>query len=96
MTMSRVVEPQLYIEKFKHMDRLDEAFGYMCIHIYMELLFHIDGIKTLKEVWDKLESLFGKQDEMRGHILENELIALHLSNFDIVQLFFTKFKSPVI
>ena len=74
MIMGRAVEPQQYIEKLKHLDRLDEDFGYMCIHISRDLLLHIDGIKTSKEVWDKLESLFGKQDELRSHILENEPI----------------------
>ena len=95
MTMGRVTEPQHYIEKSKHLDRLDEAFGYMCIHISRELLFHLDGLKTLKEVWDKLEYLFGKQDELRGHIPENELTALHPNNLETIQHFFSKFKSLV-
>ena len=69
MTMGGTLEPQQYVEKSKHLDRLDEAFGYMCIHISKDLLFHIDGLETMEEVWDNLESLFGKQDEMRGHIL---------------------------
>ena len=76
MKMGRQVEPQQYVEKSKFLNRLDEAFGFMCIHIYRELLFHLEGIKTPKEVWEKLEYLFGKQDELRGHIFENELIAL--------------------
>ena len=64
VTMGREVEPQQYLEKSKYMNKLDEAFGFMCIHISRELLFHLDGLKTQKEVWDKLESLFGKQDEI--------------------------------
>ena len=84
ITMGRAVEPWHYIKKSKHMDRLDEAFGYMCIHISRDLLFHIDGLKSLKEVWDKLESLFGKQDELSGHILKNELIELQPSNFKTI------------
>ena len=62
------------------MNRLDEVFGFMCIHISRELLFHLEGLRTLKEVWDKIESLFGKQDELRGNILENKLIALQPSS----------------
>ena len=84
MTMGRAVELQQHIEKSKYLDRLDEAFGYMCIHISTELLFHLDGLRTPKEVWDKLESLFGKQDELRGHILENELISLQPRNFKTI------------
>ena len=90
MTMGRAVKPHQYIEKLKHLDRIDEAFGYMCIHISRELLFHLDGLSTPKEIWDYLESLFEKHDELRGHILENELIALHPSNFKTIQYFFLK------
>ena len=73
--MGREVEPQQPLEKSKHLNKLDEAFGFMCIHIYSDLLFHIDGLETPKEVWDKIKSFFCKQYELRGHILENELIA---------------------
>ena len=61
----------------------------------MEMLFHLDGLKTPREVWPNVESLFGKQDELRGHILENELIALQPNSFETIQQFFTKFKSLV-
>ena len=60
MKLDREVEPQQYIEKSKFLNKLYEAFGFMCIHISRELLFHLEGIRTLKEVWDKLECLFGK------------------------------------
>ena len=59
-----------------YLNRLDEAFGLLCAHISMDLLFHLEGLKTPKEAWEKLEFLFGKQDELQGHILENELISL--------------------
>ena len=74
---------------------LDEDFDFMWIHISRELLFHLEGLRTQKEVWVNLESLFGKQDEMRGHIMENELIALQPNNFETIQHFFSKFKSLV-
>ena len=76
MTMGREVEPQQYVEKNKFLNRLDEAFDFMCIQIFLDLLFHLEGLRTPKEAWDKLESLFGKQDELRGHILENDLVSL--------------------
>jgi hypothetical protein len=41
-----------------------------------ELLFHIEACTTPDEIWTKLEDLFGKQDEMRGHMLEVELNSL--------------------
>ena len=69
--------------------------GFMCTHISWDLLFHLEGLRTLKESWEKLESLFGKQDELRGNILENELITLQPSSFKSIQEFFTKYKSLV-
>ena len=60
VTMGRYVEPQQHLEKSKYLNKLDEAFGFMCIHISRELLFHLEGLRTPKEVWEKLESLFGK------------------------------------
>ena len=82
--MGREVEPQQYLKKFKYPNKLDETFGFMGIHISRELLFHLDGLKTPKEVWDKLESLFGKHEELKGHILENELITLQPSDFETI------------
>jgi hypothetical protein len=40
-----------------------------------------------------LEGLFGKQDEMRGHMLEVELNTLDPKRFDNIQDLFNKFKS---
>ena len=75
------------------MNCLDEAFGFLCTHIFRYLLFHLEGLRTPKEAWEKLEVLFGKKDEIRGHILENKLVAFHPNSFDTIQQFFTKFKS---
>ena len=96
MTMGREVEPYQYVEKNMFLNWLDEAFGFMCIHISKDLLFHLEGLVTPKEAWDKLEYLFGKQDELRGHILENELIALQPRSFETIQQFFSKYKALVL
>ena len=64
MKMGRELEPQWYVEKSKFLNRLDESFDFMCIQIYKELLFHLEGLRNPKEVWDNIESLFGKQDDM--------------------------------
>ena len=50
VTMGKDVEPQQPLEKLKYLNKLDEAFGFMCIHISRELLFHLDRLKTPKEV----------------------------------------------
>ena len=71
MKMGREAEPQQYVEKSKFLNWLDEAFDFMCFHVSRDLLFHLQGLRTPKEVWENLEYLFGKQDEVRGHILDN-------------------------
>ena len=76
VTMATEVEPNSDVEKSKYFNKLDEAYGLLCLSISRELLFHIDSLTSPKDVWDKLESLFGKTDELRGHQLENELISL--------------------
>ena len=84
-------EPHQLVERNKFMNHCDEALGYLCTYISRDLLFHMEGLRTPRESWKKLDSLFNKQDELRGHILENELVALHPNGFDMVQQFFTKF-----
>jgi hypothetical protein len=39
-----------------------------------------------------LEGLFGKQDEMRGQMMEVEILTLDPKRFENIQGFFTKFK----
>ncbi len=43
--------------------------------------------------WDleKGWNLYGKQDEMKGHMLEVELLSLDPRNYDRIQDFFTKY-----
>ena len=91
--LGREVEPNNLVEKNKFLNRLDEAFGYLCTHITRDLFLHLEGLRTPRESWEKLEVLFGKQVEILGHILENELIALHPSSLETIQQFFTKLKS---
>jgi hypothetical protein len=71
---------------------MDEAFETICSLISPDLLFHISSCKTPNESWTTLEGIFGKQYEMRGHILEVEFLTLDQKIFDNIQYFFTKFK----
>ena len=96
VTMGIEVEPNSIVEKAKYFNRLDEAYGLLCMIILRELLFNIDSLTTPNEFWVKLESLFGKTNELRGHQLENELISLSPMHFETIQKFFTKLKSLVI
>ena len=96
MTMGRETRPQQHVDKKKFLNRLDETFNFMCTHISHNILFHLEGLRTPKEAWEKLESLFDKQDELQGNILENELIALQPRSFKTIQQFFTKYKALVL
>ena len=48
--------------------------------ISTDLRFHISGIDEPDKSWEKLEAMFGKHNEIRGHELENGLIDLNLSD----------------
>eukprot|EP00253_Pinus_taeda_P005570 PITA_05570 len=61
----------------------------MCIS--PELQFHLSACNTPNEIWKKVEDLYGKQDEMKGHMLEVELLSLDPRNYDRIQDFFTKY-----
>jgi hypothetical protein len=71
---------------------MDEAYDLLYVSMSLELLFHIEACTTSDKIWTKLEDLFGKQDEMRGHMLEVEINSLDPRNFDNIQDFFMKFK----
>jgi hypothetical protein len=66
------------------------------LSISIDLLFHVSRATTPDVVWTTLEGLFGKQDAMRVHQLENELISLSPINFINLQEFFTKLKSLLV
>ena len=96
VTMATEVESNASIEKIKWHNRRDEAYGLLCLSISRDLLFHIDGLESPNEVWEKLAEIFGKIDEMRGHQIENELISLSPSSFESLQLYFSKYKALVL
>ena len=79
VTMDTEPEPGSAIEKSRFFNKKDEAFGFLCLSISDELLFHLTDLNTPKEIWDKLESLYGKHDDMRVYQLENELMSLQPS-----------------
>ena len=46
ITMGTKVEPNSAVEKSKYFNRVDEAFGLLCLSISRELLFHVDSLTT--------------------------------------------------
>jgi hypothetical protein len=91
--MDTEVEPTFTIDKNMYINIMDEDFGLLCVSMSPEILFHIEAFTTPDEIWKKLEDIFGKHDEMRGHMLEVELNSLDPRNFDNIRDFFMKFKS---
>ena len=66
VTVALDIEPNVVIEKIKwHNYRLEEAYGFIFLSIYIDLLIHLDGLRTPNQVWTKIESLFGVQDKIR-------------------------------
>ena len=96
LTMETEEYPNATVEKIKWHNRRDEAYGLLCPSISRDLLFHLDGLTSLNEVWEKLVDIFGKIYEMRGHQIENELISLSPNSFESLQLYFSKFKALVL
>jgi hypothetical protein len=96
ITMGTKVEPMNVVEKQKYYNRMNEAFGMICLSISRDFMFHVDTVSSPNGVWTKLGELFGKQDELRAYSLDNELIGLNPSNFDSLQEYFTKFKSLLV
>jgi hypothetical protein len=90
--MNKDTELTSSIEKSKYLNRMDEALGTICSLISLDLVFHISSCKTLNEAWKILEGIFDKHDDMRGHMLEVELLTLDPKSFDNIQYFLTKFK----
>ena len=60
VTMDTKEEPGFSIDKSRFLNKKDEALGFLCLSISQDLLFHLSGLNTPKEIWDKLEALYGK------------------------------------
>ena len=48
MTVGQEIEPHHPADKNKFLNRLDEAFGFLCAHISRDLLFYFEELKTTK------------------------------------------------
>ena len=54
------VEPNSIVEKSNFFNRLDEAFGMLCLSILRDFLFHVESMTTLNEVWLNIEAFLGR------------------------------------
>ena len=86
-------EPTHVIDKARFINKKDEAFSFLCLSISKDILFHLSGLKTLKEIWDQIASLYGKHDDLSVYQLENELMSLQPGNFETLNDFFQKIQA---
>ena len=61
--------------------------------IAQDLRFHIQEIDTPDAAMKKLNIVFGIQNEIRAHQLENELLTLDPNNLSSIEDFLSKFKT---
>ena len=85
VTMVIEAEPNAAAEKIKWHNRRDEAYGILCLSISRDILFHLDGLASPNEVWEKFDHIFGKTNEVRKHQLKKDLISLICSSFESLQ-----------
>ena len=83
-------DPASMTDKARSLNKKDKAFRFLCLFVSRDLLFHILGLKTPKKIQDKLETMYGNQDDLRVYQLEIELMFLHPSNFKTLNEFFHK------
>ena len=56
VTMNIEEEPNHVVDKARYFYKMDESFGFLCLSISKDLLFHLTGLKTPKKIWDQLAS----------------------------------------
>ena len=61
VTMATEAKPNAAAEKIKWHNRRDEAYGLLCLSISRDLLFQLDGLTSLNEVWEKLANILERQ-----------------------------------
>jgi hypothetical protein len=83
------------IERFTYQNKLDESLGLIGLHVLDSLLFHIVDCKTLKAIWEKLDSIFGKINEFRALQLGEELSSLVPDEHASIEDYLTKFRALV-
>ena len=67
VTMETEFDPNATTDKIKWHNKRDEAYSLLCLSISRDLLFHLDGLLSPNEVWDKIQNLFRNTDKMKGH-----------------------------
>ena len=93
ITSGKETKPTDDDKKIKWENRCDETHGLIGMSISTYLWFHIYRIDEPNIAWEKLEYVFAKHNEIRGHQLENELLSLNPNDFSCIQDYLSKYKT---
>ena len=61
VTMPTETDPNAATKKIKWHNKMDEVYGLLCLSISRDLLFHLDGLTSTNEVWEKIEDILERQ-----------------------------------
>jgi hypothetical protein len=67
-----------------------KALGCLRSLVSLDIMFQLDGCTNSHDAWEKLKTLYGTTDEVRGYQLDNELMSLDPKSFDNIQDYVTK------
>ena len=84
ITLGKETEPTDDDKKIKWANWCDEARGLIGMSISIDLWLHVSRIDEPDQAWGKLESMFGKHNEIWGHQFENELLSLNPNYFSCI------------
>lgn len=77
----------------KWANKNDSTCGLIDKSVSPELRFHLQNIDDPDKSWTKLNTIFGTQNEIHTHQLENEFLTLDPNNFSCMEDFLSKFKT---
>jgi hypothetical protein len=60
--------------------------------ISLDLRFHLQGLDASNNAWENIEVMFGKNNIIRAHQLENQLMILSPNDFPYIEYSLYKFK----
>jgi hypothetical protein len=93
ITLGKEITPTDADKKSKWDNSNDEVRGLIRMSISPDLRFHLQSIDKPKESWEKIESVFGKQNIIQAKQLENQVLTLSPSDFSSIEDYLSKFKT---
>jgi hypothetical protein len=92
-TLAKEIESIDYENKFKWVNKNGKTHGLIGMSISPDLIFHLQGIDDPNDAWTKLETVFGKNNIIRAHQFENNLMNLSPKYFPCTEDYLSKLKT---